>query len=1447
MKKLILLAGVLFGFLSQIHASHLMGGQITYVAQDSLNYKVFVAVYRDCTGNSMASNPALVVHYGTSDTSIYGSMYSVKDVTDIVSGCYVKSKCGTSSGFSAYGIQEYIYVYDLSLTGISHCKIALSWQECCRINTLTTGGSNTPFYIETSLNKCIAGGNSSLFYEDHVQMVLRYNHQKTISFAGQDSTHGMDSVHYSLTSPLRGQDSVMAYTSNYSYDKPFNFQFFPNAGYSYPYGFNFYSNIGLMGFTPVQNNQVFTTSIKAEVFKRIGDSMVWVSTIHKNYTGIVAYAGGNSMFWYNPFDHANEFPKVCAGDTLELTNRITSVPGNFYAHDSWLSIPHDTVLTTGIRIHNLYYYPDSSHVQYGPHFHNLYYSDSGCQVVSNWQSLTRAFYVVPEIKETHHPLISITKNCNSVSMQVRDTNDLGIEKFTWRYNGVEQTGDSVFFLVADTGWKYFSINLDNGGACNRTFMDSFYMDSVSYQRPIFTYSTIETCVSDTAFLSLSSSTGIRSWYLDNIDSGSQLAFNSDTLIPIKNQYVSISYDSQYCYFSDTMVFRSRNTPYLVPHPARANCIGNLADITLESTIDSAAGIAPFSFYWNGQPAASLDTTFHTTGSIRIGRTIIDSLGCSYTDSVSIVENNPFYIYAGADSSVCEGAEFKMKPYFSPAASMIRSEWVGVDSGAYIPIKAVKSAYFVFEMERYEGCTLRDSFFLTVGNFTSVSILSDSIICPGDSLLNSFTTTGQYPVTQTWTFMGDTAYSNGIMLGHTAGTYTAQLSIVLVDTNHCIARDSQLIYTREPQAQIVLDSSFVCKNQTMVLHVDSFTNLQPTGYSWVVQGYFASSADSLVYSNSLAGQMDTVALVLNDDFGCNTRLTQVMNTSGFRSTIDAYPLVCGGDSLLVKARHFNAKNQVMLDWEIGNKQYNDSSFFYVPVPGQSYQIKLVTTDGDGCEASDSFDFSTTNFMVSIVSDSVLCLGEEHTFEAVPRLGPEPINYIWKLNNQTSGTSLLAVSNASLASGVYTISLEAVDSNGCHASNSSQVRINKFGKPKITDQHLCFGDSLLIDALDTGALGLVSYTWTNGISSSNDSVLNYLADAVVNQNWYYQAIDDSWCLTQDSFLIEVRKLRDDILGDRIACGQDSLMFSHLPRYGYTPYSSTWTKNAALVSYQDNIVLRGIRGDVFELSLLLKDSMGCELLVSDSIYFNNETQIVFLHDSIYCSSSPAILLDTVVSPQGGTFTNQAGIPIQYFDPSRQASGNHLLIYRGGDFGCEKIDTSTLYVHPQPTAQFYSSGRVGLNPFQVQFFGTIQAQNPTIKWDFGDGSFTLDSIAPSHIYVVDSLYDVTLTVVDSGCQVVESKQGYIFVNGNTIGLNGPGVNALSAYPNPFKTSVTIQSEVPMVQVKIFDMKGALIETREVEHQMELVLNLSKLAASEVILYVTTEVGFEVIKVQRK
>ncbi|MBL0330958.1 MAG: T9SS type A sorting domain-containing protein [Bacteroidetes bacterium] len=187
------------------------------------------------------------------------------------------------------------------------------------------------------------------------------------------------------------------------------------------------------------------------------------------------------------------------------------------------------------------------------------------------------------------------------------------------------------------------------------------------------------------------------------------------------------------------------------------------------------------------------------------------------------------------------------------------------------------------------------------------------------------------------------------------------------------------------------------------------------------------------------------------------------------------------------------------------------------------------------------------------------------------------------------------------------------------------------------------------------------------------------------------------------------------------------------------------------------------------------------------------------------------------------------------------------GPDFGSGGFDNNiaiwAVVDTPQCYSHFTTTYDSTLNTFNLTIAPLTTAFATGYHWDFGDGS-TSTLPAPTHIYTVDSLYNVCLKIytaagdsceychiigIDSLGNIIRNTPGFTLsvINPITASLNNiENENTIAIYPNPAADNITINftSTSKNVSIKIYDARGRLVKSIANVKSGETNFNISEL-----------------------
>ncbi|MCW3084682.1 MAG: hypothetical protein JWP12_2048 [Bacteroidetes bacterium] len=165
-------------------------------------------------------------------------------------------------------------------------------------------------------------------------------------------------------------------------------------------------------------------------------------------------------------------------------------------------------------------------------------------------------------------------------------------------------------------------------------------------------------------------------------------------------------------------------------------------------------------------------------------------------------------------------------------------------------------------------------------------------------------------------------------------------------------------------------------------------------------------------------------------------------------------------------------------------------------------------------------------------------------------------------------------------------------------------------------------------------------------------------------------------------------------------------------------------------------------------------------DTVLINVTSQLdaTITHVGPFCTSAPAITLETV--DPGGIWSGP-GITdpiLGTFDPSMATPGNNTITYTISGL-CGNTDSDVIVAIPAPVISFTSDTTSGCEPTTVNFTSTTNQPGGSYFWDLGNGQTSTDSTAMA-TYTIFGQYNVTLMYANTiGCSDTIISPDYITI----------------------------------------------------------------------------------------
>ena len=746
-----------------------------------------------------------------------------------------------------------------------------------------------------------------------------------------------------------------------------------------------------------------------------------------------------------------------------------------------------------------------------------------------------------------------------------------------------------------------------------------------------------------------------------------------------------------------------------------------------STIDSVfISDAPISSFLSGPGCSSTNTLFNSTSS---GNPVL--LNWDFGDSQIGVGNSINHIYTLAGN-------------YDVTLIAISNAGCSDTSINTIIVSDPPQANFNFQNNQCAGASVQfnDNSTTLQGTISNWTWVFNSIDTLTGSISNySFNSDGQYPVQlfiQASTGCLDTMQQNIDIIPGPINSFSV--------TNTCLGEVSQFINTTSTTGGLTVD------------------------YEWIFNGSDTSILvnPSFTFPSSLAANYN-VFLTATASNGCTDTLTEVIHIgepaqvdfSIDDDTVCTNSLVLFSDSSIIPSGEMVTK----LTWDFGDGTLDSTqstvSHFYSNAG--TYTITLTIQTESNCIASLSKVIQVIESPVSAFSFSNVCNGKDANFTDLSTSSSLSQITIWNWNfGDTVFSSLQNPTHLYADSGVYTVSLTAIDNNGC--SNSSTQTITIYATPRVyfsnskscTNNTTQFTDSTVVGA------GISNFLWNFGDGSQLSSIQNpqhiYTASAAYPITLV--ATSTQGCIDSLTKLVLVNYSPEFQLQPSVSCFGTPNYFSYVitgipvANSGYL-----WTFGDSTASSQSQPSHQYAFAGPKTVALTFTNlDNGCstteiitaEVLATPTANFTSDSACV--GDSLHLLNTSTTLTDPITQwIWTSSFGSLAATENQHLATTAVGNYNFKLTIITA-FGCKDSISLPATVFAIPQTNFTSSVVYGSPPLDVIF--TNSSDSGSYNWNFGDGSPSSSIDAPSHTYSDTGNYNITLTTTSAfGCVSSKSK----------------------------------------------------------------------------------------------
>jgi gliding motility-associated-like protein len=608
--------------------------------------------------------------------------------------------------------------------------------------------------------------------------------------------------------------------------------------------------------------------------------------------------------------------------------------------------------------------------------------------------------------------------------------------------------------------------------------------------------------------------------------------------------------------------------------------------------------------------------------------------------------------------------------------------------------------------------------------------------------------------------------------HTTGvsyTNSGSFSVTLIVSEQGCADTTvkTIVINNNPQALIETQSEF-CNGFSY-----TFNNLSTdaSSWSWDFDGMGTSSARDPVFDFGSAGTYN-VTLIANPGSACADTVVQEVKLDPILSP----KAITNNDSCLKALKIFNANGFFSPDANItwtftgGNPATSDLNSPEVKYNSTGTYTAVLSVSENGCTRSDTIVINIVpGPRAGIEPQSDHCEGMTYQFT---NLSTDAQNFQWNFGNNESSI-LVNPLYTYPDSGQFIVTLIADPGTVCADTTTQPFKVYPLIIPNFTLPFLTCVEFANFDFFATGGYTSgAEYSWEfpnadPPISSDqNPQGIKYNeGDTFVVKLF----ITEFGCTKEkiDSFYVEPDPIAK-IAEQQLFCWGKEYQFENLSDFATSfiwhfndPARPDSTSSDSLPIYAFS------EFGFYTVKLYAFSSSGC----IDS----TETQLKIdplLWPEIDSDTVQCITLNKFDFKAAGSFQSFAEFEWNFqsanVSSSTQQNVNDVSFNAGIGFytvtltisenGCERTKIIDVELQPLPVALFTTDDRESCSPFPVTFIDQSTGATPlTYTWNFGDGQ-TSSLANPSHTYLEEGSYSVTLKVnTTSGC-IADSSYTFPF-----------------------------------------------------------------------------------------
>ncbi|MDD4234702.1 MAG: PKD domain-containing protein [Bacteroidales bacterium] len=619
-------------------------------------------------------------------------------------------------------------------------------------------------------------------------------------------------------------------------------------------------------------------------------------------------------------------------------------------------------------------------------------------------------------------------------------------------------------------------------------------------------------------------------------------------------------------------------------PNAIDCFGNCSG---EAFAQVTGGTTPYSPIWS-----NLNTTLLNSGLCAgdYSVTITDAHGCTISDDVTILENEPIIITGDITESDCGQANGSIDVDVTGGSTPYSYLWNTGDLTQ--DLLNISAGTYIVTVTDNKGCQAILNFAVnditgpvaTIGASSNVSCFG---VCDGTITVNVVGGSGIFQYNWSTTPAQTSATATNLC----AGNYSVTVNDLITG---CIATTSATITEPLALASLSTVENTSCYNDCDgSIELTPYNGTPPYSFNWTGPGTIPNDEDiyNLCHGDYTVAIIDDNGCILTNDYTVDEPDFITIPTS---STLTSCNGLCNGTAT---ASPYGGTPPYTYLWS-DNAQTTQTA---VGLCEGTYTVTVY--DNNGCSETNvvTVNSPTQLSFANVSVDDVLCYGgSSGNIQVIPTGGTPPYDFLWS-NGSTNSSPI------NLPAGQHCVTVS--DNNGCEIDtciyiNEPPVINVQINATNETCYNSCDGE---IEAIVTGGSAPFTYLWSN---NETNSIINNLCSGIYNLT----VIDINGCNVYTSGSITGPNILDIVTQNTIQphCSNSDGMVAVSVVGGVPPYSYIWSDPGGSSNTLNNI-------PAGTYTVTVTDSHGCSDFHSVSISDISAPEITdIIISNVQCSGN-------------------------------------------------------------------------------------------------------------------------------------------------------------------------------------------------------------------------------------